>query len=112
MENCLFCKIINGEMPSTKLYEDDKMIIIKDVLEEPKIHYLLIPKKHFVGINDKECDFDLLKECLIKLSELTDKLGLKNGYRLAINYGGDSGQSVPHLHIHILGGEKLQDKFW
>lgn len=112
MSDCLFCKIVKGEIPSTKHYEDDNMIIISDILGEPKIHYLLIPKKHFTGIEDKNCDFELLKKCFIKISELSDKLGLSGGYRLAINYGKDSGQSVPHLHIHILAGEKLSDKFW
>ncbi len=111
MENCLFCKIIAGKIPSNKVYEDDKMIIINDINPQAKIHLLLIPKKHYANIiemteeNGKE-----LGLMLKKLSTLVGELGLEDGFRLVSNKGENGCQSVEHLHIHILGGEKLSEK--
>lgn len=111
MSNCLFCKIAAGEIPSSKLYEDEDMIIIKDLNPQAKIHLLLIPKKHFDDVQDFAAnDGATLARCLSKLSALTDKLGLSNGFRLITNKGEDGCQSVKHIHIHILGGEKLSEK--
>ena len=107
---CVFCKIIAGEIPSERLYEDDDMIIIKDINPQAKIHLLMIPKEHFPDItamNDKQAA--TLARMLKTLGGLTDKLGLENGFRLVSNKGVDGCQSVPHLHIHILGGEKLSE---
>lgn len=109
--NCIFCKIINGEIPSTKLYEDDDMIIIKDVNPQAEKHYLLLPKKHYANIIEmSEQDAVTLGRCLKKLSTLVDELGLQNGFRLISNKGADACQSVEHLHIHILGGQQLTDR--
>lgn len=109
--DCIFCKIINGEIPSEKVYEDEKFLIIKDISPQAKIHYLLLPKKHYTDIIDMSLnDSVLLGECLKKLSEIIDDLGLSNGFRLITNKGDDGCQSVKHLHIHIMGGEKLSEK--
>lgn len=108
MEECIFCKIIKGEIPSEKVYEDGEMMIIKDVNPEAAIHLLLLPKQHFANIVEMtEEQGELIGRCLKKLGELTDSLGLQGGFRLGINKGSDACQSVNHLHIHILGGEQL-----
>ena len=110
MSDCIFCKIANGEIPSTKLYEDDDMIIIKDLNPQAPVHLLLIPKEHYANIIEmSDNQAQTLAKCLKKLSTLTDELGLQNGFRLVSNKGEDGCQSVGHLHIHILGGRKLSD---
>lgn len=110
MDNCIFCKIVNGDIPSTKVYEDDDMIIIKDLNPQAPIHLLLIPKEHYANIIEmSDNQAQTLAKCLKKLSTLTDELGLQNGFRLVSNKGDDGCQSVGHLHIHILGGGKLSD---
>lgn len=105
---CIFCKIIAGEIPSTKMYEDDNMIIIKDIEPKAEKHYLCIPKKHFklLAEMDEEAEKQVAA-CLKKIPELAEELGLGGGYRLVINQGDDAGQTVFHLHIHILGGQKM-----
>lgn len=110
MDNCIFCKIVKGDIPSTKVYEDDDMIIIKDLNPQAPVHLLLIPKEHYANIVEmSDAQAQTLAKCLKKLSTLTDKLGLQNGFRLVSNKGDDGCQSVNHLHIHILGGTKLSD---
>ncbi len=111
MEDCIFCKIIRGEIPSKKMYEDDKMIIIEDIEPQAKKHYLLIPKQHYANIAEMSAEQAAeLAVCLKTLSSLTDKFGLEGGFRLVSNNGKDACQSVAHLHIHILGGEQLDGK--
>lgn len=110
MSDCIFCKIANGEIPSTKLYEDDDMIIIKDLNPQAPVHLLLIPKEHYANIIEmSDAQAQTLAKCVKKLSALTDQLGLQNGFRLVSNKGIDGCQSVGHLHIHIFGGGKLSD---
>lgn len=111
MENCIFCKIIKGDIPSAKVFEDENMIIIKDISPQAAVHYLLIPKEHYANIIEMtDAQAQTLAKCLKKLSALTDELGLKNGFRIVSNKGADACQSVEHLHIHVLGGEKLSEK--
>lgn len=108
MDNCIFCKIIAGEIPSAKLYEDDEMIVIKDVAPKAKVHCLCIPKMHFALLEEMdESRATIVKHALQKIPQLKEKLGVEKGFRLVVNQGADAGQSVPHLHIHILGGETL-----
>lgn len=108
MENCLFCKIIAGEIPATKMYEDEKMIVIKDIDPKAPRHFLCIPKSHFKLLKDMtEEQSQLLKHCFKVIPTLEKELGLENGYRLVINQGDDAGQTVFHLHIHILAGQKM-----
>lgn len=110
MDNCIFCKIVKGDIPSTKVYEDEDMIIINDLNPQAPVHLLLIPKEHYANIVEmSDAQAQTLAKCLKKLSTLTDKLGLQNGFRLVSNKGEDGCQSVGHLHIHILGGAKLSD---
>lgn len=111
MENCIFCKIANGTIPSTKLYEDENMVIIKDLNPQAPVHLLLIPKEHYANIIEmSDAEAQTLAKCVKKLSTLTNELGLENGFRLVSNKGEDGCQSVNHLHIHILGGKKLGDR--
>ena len=106
--DCIFCKIINGEIPSTKVYEDKKMIIIKDIAPQAAIHYLAIPKKHYKLLSEMTAsERDDLGYIMSAISQIAPKLGLGGGYRLVINQGDDAGQTVFHLHIHILGGQKM-----
>lgn len=110
MDNCIFCKIVKGDIPSAKVYEDEDMIIIKDLNPQAPVHLLLIPKEHYANIVEmSDAQAQTLAKCLKKLSTLTDKLRLQNGFRLVSNKGEDGCQSVGHLHIHILGGRKLSD---
>ncbi len=107
-KDCLFCKIIRGEIPSAKVYEDDKMLVFKDIEPKAKVHLLAIPKTHFKLLSElNEERAEILKYMLEKIPAIAEENGLKNGYRLVINQGDDAGQTVFHLHIHILGGETL-----
>ena len=109
--DCVFCKIIAGDIPSTRVYEDEDFIIIRDIAPQAKCHYLAIPKKHFADVTEMTAeDAVLVGTMLRKIGELAPSLGLSGGFRLVSNKGADAMQSVPHLHIHILGGEKLSDK--
>lgn len=105
---CIFCDIIEGKVPSTKRYEDDKFIIIDDISHRAKKHYLIIPKAHYSTFaeqtEEQAIDLGLM---LNRFSRFGKILGLEEGYRMMINQGENAGQSVEHVHVHILGGEKL-----
>ncbi len=105
---CIFCKIANGEIQSKKFYEDENSFIIADISPKAKKHYLFIPKRHYAYLSEQtKTDTKILGDMLAKIPSLAKELGIENGYRLIINQGSDGGQEVPHLHVHILGGEKL-----
>lgn len=105
---CVFCKIIKGIIPAEKIYEDNSMIIIKDIQPQAKIHLLLIPKEHYSDITNMTHEQAvILGSCLKKLGEIASNLGLSEGFRIISNKGLHGCQSVQHLHIHILGGEQL-----
>ena len=107
-DNCIFCKIIAGEIPSAKVYEDDEIVIFKDIEPKAKIHLLCVPKEHFAYLTElTDARAALVGRTLKKIGELKDMLGLSDGYRLVVNQGENAGQTVHHLHIHILGGEIL-----
>ena len=106
--DCIFCKIIAGEIPSPRVYEDDNMIIINDISPQADKHYLMIPKEHYSDITKMSCEqAKTLGLCIAKVGELASMLGLDGGFRIVSNKGEDGCQSVGHLHIHILGGCKL-----
>ena len=106
--NCIFCKIIGGQIPSEKVYEDDRMCVFKDVEPKAKVHLLAVPKEHFKSLSDMNAEqAGMLKYMLTKIPSIAASNGCGNGYRLVINQGEDAGQTVFHLHIHILGGETL-----
>ena len=109
MEDCLFCKFANGEIPVNKVFENEDFIIIRNINPQAKNHFLAIPKKHFKYLAEMtEEDGELVGRILKTIPALEDLLELKNGYRLVINQGDDAGQTVKHLHIHLLGGRELQ----
>lgn len=108
MEDCLFCKFAGGEIAVNKVFENDDFIIIRDINPQAKNHFLAIPKKHFKYLAEMTAeDGEMLGRIFKTISSLTDLLELGNGYRLVINQGDDAGQTVPHLHIHILSGQKM-----
>ncbi|MBQ8430640.1 MAG: HIT domain-containing protein [Clostridia bacterium] len=109
MEECIFCKIKLNELPSTKVYEDEDFFIIKDINPMAKIHFIAIPKEHYGSLDmQTKKGEEVFGYIIHKISTMQEELGLTNGYRLVINQGEDAGQTVHHLHIHILGGEKLK----
>ncbi|MDR2966043.1 MAG: histidine triad nucleotide-binding protein [Treponema sp.] len=109
MGNCLFCKIIAGEIPSTKLYEDNEMLAFLDINPMSPVHFLVIPKKHISNLFEVDTeDAALLGRILNKAQELAKTNGCEEeGGRFIINTKSDGGQTVDHLHIHFLGGRKL-----
>jgi histidine triad (HIT) family protein len=108
-EDCLFCKIINKELPSTILHEDDKFLVIKDINPKAPVHLLVIPRKHIISVNHLgPGDKELMGELILLAKSIALKQGIaESGYRLSFNVGKDSGQTVDHLHLHIMGGGKL-----
>ena len=110
MENCIFCKIVAGDIPSPRLYEDEYMIVIRDIEPKAKLHYLCLPKTHFALLSEMNAArADIVKHIFATIPTLEEKLGLQDGYRVIINQGENGGQTVHHLHVHLLGGEKLSD---
>ncbi len=108
--NCVFCRIIKGEIPAAVVYRDDKMCVFKDLEPKAKVHLLAVPKSHFKLLSEaEEEDAETLKYMLTKIPSIAAANGCENGYRLIINQGDDAGQTVFHLHIHILGGQPLGD---
>jgi len=109
-DECVFCGIIKGDIPSAKVYEDEKMCVFKDLEPKAKVHLLAVPKTHFKLLADMgEEESEILKYMMRKIPQIAAENGCANGYRLIINQGDDANQTVFHLHIHILGGEKLSD---
>ncbi len=107
--DCIFCKIAQGELPSTKVYEDEELLAFKDINPVAPVHILVIPKKHIVSLATIEAqDADMLGRMMLTIRDIATEQGLdENGYRVLSNHGPDSGQIVDHLHYHILGGRKL-----
>lgn len=106
-EKTIFEKIVSGELPSKKVFENDRFLAFYDINPKAPVHILAIPKKH---IKDFDCaDSNLLGELCGFAQEVAKKVGIdKSGYRIITNIGVDGGQEVPHLHLHILGGAKLK----
>ena len=108
MENCLFCKIAAGVIPSTKVYEDDLVLAFRDIAPQAPTHILVIPKEHISGMSAITAENAALAgHCLAVAAQVARAEGLENGYRIVSNCGDDAGQTVHHLHFHILGGRKL-----
>lgn len=108
MEDCLFCKIGAGEIPSNKLYEDDTLLAFYDIDPKAPLHFLVIPKAHYQSAAQlTEQDAPLLGHVFAVIAKLCAEQGCKNGYRVVTNVGEDGGQSVPHLHFHVLAKRSL-----
>lgn len=110
MENCIFCKIAAGLIPSNKVYEDESIFAFRDINPEAPVHILIIPKKHISSVNDLEPgDEELIGEIFITAKKIAKDEGIsESGFRIVTNCGRDGGQTVPHLHFHILGGRNLK----
>ena len=111
---CIFCKIVNKELPSKIEYEDEKYMAFYDINPKAPIHLLIIPKKHVENLNDlDESDIGIVSDMALLAKNLAKKLGIdKSGYRIVINNGPDSGQEVYHIHMHLLGGNFLGSKLF
>ncbi len=114
MNECIFCKIIAGEIPSEKVYEDETVYAFKDINPVAPVHILIIPKKHIMGIQTvDDRDSALIGHMFVAARKIAEKMGiapdenLNKGYRLVFNVGRDAGQSVFHLHLHLIGGRSM-----
>lgn len=112
MEDCIFCKIIKGEIPSTKVYEDDKVLAFKDINPAAPIHVLVIPKKHIENVLEiNEENKEITSDIFLAINKIAKQFGIdKDGFRIINNCGKDAGQEVMHLHFHILAGGKMGPK--
>lgn len=109
MSDCIFCKIIDGEIPSTKVYETENILAFRDIEPQAPTHIVIIPKKHYKSILEVENKAPVLAELLTAAKEIAQQEDLdENGFRLVINTGEEGGQTVDHLHLHLLGGRSLQ----
>ena len=109
MSKTLFEKIIAREIPAAIVYEDDLVLAFRDIRPAAPVHVLIVPKKPIPRIAEAQADDQkLLGHLLLKAAEVAQQLGLSNGYRLVINNGADGGETVPHLHCHILGGRHME----
>ena len=112
MEDCIFCKIINKEIPSQMVYEDDEIIAFKDIEPLAPIHILVIPKKHIKSLVELEKEDELLiGKIYTVINKIAKEQGVEQkGYRVMVNCGKDGGQTVPHLHFHLLAGKQFSEK--
>ncbi len=109
MEDCIFCKLANGEIPTNMVYQDSDMACFCDADPQAPVHLLLVPKQHISSLDDlKNEHSELISKMMLKIKALAIKEGLENGYRVVINNGEDGQQTVKHLHIHILGKRAMQ----
>ncbi|MGC2210859.1 MAG: histidine triad nucleotide-binding protein [Candidatus Korobacteraceae bacterium] len=109
MNNCLFCKIIAGEIPSKKVYEDDQVYVFEDIQPVAPTHVLIVPKRHFAGLEKAEAsDAAIIGYCHLIAAQLGRERKIEDGYRTVLNVGPRSGQSVFHLHLHLIGGRDLK----
>lgn len=108
MSNCIFCKIANGDIPSTCLYEDDFVFAFKDINPQAPVHFLVIPKAHVASAAEISSEnSSLVAKCFEVISMLASREGLSSGFRVISNCGADAGQTVHHLHFHVLAGKSM-----
>lgn len=109
MDNCIFCKIANGEIPSKKVYEDESVAAFYDIEPQAPVHVLIIPKAHFsstLGLSDDTAQ--VVGNMVLAANKIAKELGVdESGFRLVMNTGRDAGQTVPHLHMHLMGGRSF-----
>ena len=108
-QDCIFCKIVAGEIPSERVYQDEQCVAFRDINPQAPTHILVIPRAHVVGMARLEgADEELLGHLLMVAAQVAGQEGLEvSGYRTVINWGPDSGMEVPHLHLHVLGGRDM-----
>lgn len=106
--SCLFCKIVAGDIPSQKVYEDDAVYAFRDIAPQAPVHILVIPKEHIPSVDGITAENSAVVAHIFEvIPQIAKAEGLENGYRVVSNCGADAGQTVPHLHFHILGGKTL-----
>ena len=109
MTDCLFCRIVRGEVPSAKVYEDEYTLAFEDLHPQGPTHVLVIPKKHIPGLKEaKSEDAELVGRCHLAAAEIARQRSIEDGYRTVLNVGPRAGQSVFHMHVHLIGGRTLQ----
>jgi histidine triad (HIT) family protein len=109
MSDCIFCKIGAGEIPSDRVYEDDDVVAFRDIEPQAPVHLLVIPKRHVASLSDAtDDDRELLGRLLAKIPELAEAEGVGDAYRVVNNRGAGAGQSVFHIHFHVLGGRAMK----
>jgi histidine triad (HIT) family protein len=107
-DDCIFCKIAAGEIPADKVYEDDRVVVFKDIAPKADVHLLMIPRQHIDSLNELSVEDDTLIAHMMRLlPKLAQDQGLAQGFRTIINTGKGGGQEVFHLHMHLMGGDKL-----
>jgi len=108
MNDCLFCNIIGGKTPSRKVYEDDKVFVFQDVKPQAPTHVLIVPKEHIRGLKEAQPEHsEIIGYMHLVAAQLARERGIEEGYRTVFNVGPLSGQSVFHLHLHLIGGRKM-----
>lgn len=109
MTDCLFCRIISGEIPAKKVYEDEHTYAFEDINPQAPTHVLVVPKKHIRGLKETTSeDAELIGSCQLAAARIARERNIEEGYRTVLNVGPQAGQSVFHLHVHLLGGRSLQ----
>lgn len=108
--DCLFCKIINGSIPSTKVYENEDVYAFRDINPQAPVHILVVPKAHIASVDEITAEnSDMIAKIFEAIPKIAKAEGLSSGYRVVSNIGNDGCQSVKHLHVHILGGKQLNE---
>lgn len=108
MNDCLFCQIIEGKIPAKKVYEDAHTYAFEDINPQGPTHVLVVPRQHIVGLKESSsADAEMIGRCHLAAAEIARQRGIEKGYRTVLNVGPDAGQSVFHLHVHLIGGRKL-----
>jgi histidine triad (HIT) family protein len=109
MENCIFCRIVRGEIPGSRVWEDDQLIAIRDINPAAPVHVLVMPREHVASVAELEDgDGALAGRMLLAARDIARQEGIsERGYRLVINTGAEGGQTVPHLHLHVIGGKQM-----
>lgn len=109
MTDCLFCKIIRGDIPSKKVYEDEHTFAFEDLNPQAPTHVLVVPKKHIRGLKEATPeDAEVVGRCHLAAAEIARQRGIEDGYRTVLNVGPGAGQSVFHMHVHLIGGRTLK----
>jgi histidine triad (HIT) family protein len=109
MPDCIFCRIIRGEAPAKKVYEDERALVFEDINPQAPTHVLIIPKKHIVGLKEAQAeDAEIIGYLHLVAAQIARQRGIEDGYRTVFNVGPRAGQSVFHLHLHLLGGRLLR----
>ena len=110
-DNCLFCKIISGDIPSAKVYEDEYVLAFRDINPQAPVHVLVVPKAHIASAAEVTAESSVyVARCFEAIAKIAEAEGLSKGFRVITNCGEDGGQSVMHLHFHLIGGVKLGEK--